>query len=961
MEGQFENSAEEIKRLRRCINDLVSVLALPATWSGYEPSQIVRTLFDVLLGILPLDLIYLRLKDPGNEAPIEMSWVAEPQRVENGTQEIGVLLDQWLGPDSQKWLSSVRKRIGDEEISLVPFRLGLQDDIGVIVAGSQRVDFPSQTERLLLNVAANQAAIWLQEARRMGEQKQLASELDLRVAEQTVELATANLELKKEIAERSQVEERLRKEERELKSSEARKTAILDSALDCIVTIDHEARITEFNPAAERTFGYRRDEVVGKSLADIIVPPSLRDAHQRGFARYLATGEARVLGKRIEMTAARADGSEFPVELAITRIPLDGPPSFTGYLRDITERKEAEEKLRRSEAYLAEAQKLSKTGSFGWNVSTDEHFWSEETSRIFEYDPSAKISLQMVLERIHPEDVASLKQTLERAAQDGKDWEHEHRLLLPDGTIKHLHVVARAEKDRADGIEFVGAVMDVTERKRTEARIRQIIDTIPVYAWSAEHDGAVDFINRPYLNFTGRPVEELLGWGWSSTCHPDDLPAYLTARRAAIAAGMPVETEVRVRRRDANYRWLWIRNVPLRDGTGNIVKWYGTAVDITERKQAEAKLLLNEAYLSEAQRLSHTGSFGWRISDGELFWSEETFQIFQYDRALKPTVELILQRVHPDDAVLVQATIKRASQDAKGFDFEHRLLMPDGSTKHLHVVAHATSSKSGDPEFVGAVMDITAARRIEEALRRGQSELAHASRVTTLGEFTASIAHEVNQPLTAVINNANACLGLLPELDPNLNEVKSALSEIIEDADRASAIIKRVRQLARKAPPDKALLEMKNVVADVLALARYEIATRRVTIINELPESLPSVFGDRVQLQQVLLNLIVNGMDAMSAIEESRRVVNISGGLELQEGMPICLLRVQDAGVGLKQNEMDKLFEAFHTTKPQGMGMGLAISRSIIEAHGGRLWAEPNQGAGATFLFRLPAAGKATS
>jgi PAS domain S-box-containing protein len=716
MEEQFENPAEEIKRLRHCINDLISVLALPAAWSGCEPFQIVRILFDSLLGILPLDLIYLRLRDSSGEAPIEMSWAAQPQRLANGPQEIGALLNQCLGQDSQKWPASVRKRIGDEEISLVPFRLGLQDEIGVIVAGSQRPDFPRQTERLLLNVAANQAAIWLQEARRLSEQKRLANELDLRVAEQTVELAAANKELKKEIAERSQVEERLRKEERELKGSEARKTAILNSALDCIVTIDHEARITEFNPAAERAFGHRRDEVMGKPLADIIIPPSLREAHHRGFAHYLATGLERVLGRRVEMTAMRSDGSEFPVELAITRIPLDGPPSFTGYLRDITERKQAEEKLLRSEAYLAEAQKLSQTGSFGWNVSTDEHFWSEETFRIFQYDTSAKVTLQMVLERVHPEDVLVLKQILERATRDGKDWEHEYRLSLPDGSLKHVHVVARA-----------------------------------------------------------------------------------------------------------------------------------------------------------------------------------------------------------------------------------------------------TGGKSGKPEFVGAVMDVTAARRAEEILRQKQAELAHASRVATLGELTSTIAHEVNQPLTAIINNANACLGLVPDSAPQLQEVRDALAEIIDDADRASAIIARVRQLARKAPPDKALLDMKNVVADVLAFARYETKNRRVTILHEFSKELPFVLGDRIQLQQVLLNLIVNGMDAMNTVEGSKRILKISGRSELQDGKPTCLLSVQDAGVGLKLNEIDKLFEAFHTTKPQGMGMGLAISRTIVEAHGGRLWAKPNQEVGATFLFTLPAARNITS
>ena len=271
-------------------------------------------------------------------------------------QEICEALSQGLKDDSRKWPPLLRNPMGDGDVSIVPLRLGLQGEIGVIVARLSETDFPRQTETLLLSVAANQASIGLQEARLLSQQKRLANELDRRVAQRTAELAAANEELRKEIAERKLVEERLGQEERELKRSEARKAAILDSALDCIVTIDHEGCITEFNPAAERTFGYRRDEVLGRHLADVIIPPSLREKHRQGFARYLATGEARVLGKRIEMTAVRADGSEFPVELAITRIPLEGPPSFTGYLRDITERKRAEQELRRSEAFLAEAQ-----------------------------------------------------------------------------------------------------------------------------------------------------------------------------------------------------------------------------------------------------------------------------------------------------------------------------------------------------------------------------------------------------------------------------------------------------------------------------------------------------------------------------------------------------------------------------------------------------------------------------
>ena len=392
--------------------------------------------------MLRLDLVYVRLKEPISETSIEMVRFAQSQTPKSAPQEICHALNQLLGNDPQKWSPSMRTTIDDKEISIIPLPLGLQGDIGVIVAGSQRTDFPEQTERLLLSVAANQTSIGLQEARLLSHQKRLAIELDQRVAQRTVELDLANQELRREIADRRFVEEKLRHEEIELKRSEARKAAILDSALDCIVTIDHEGCITEFNPAAERTFGHRRDVVLTKHLADIIIPPPLREQHRHGFARYLTTGEARVLGKRIEMTAVHADGTEFPVELAITRIPIDGPPSFTGYLRDITERRRSEENLRRSEAYLAEAQKLSLTGSFGWNVTADEHFWSKETFRIFEYDPSTNVTVQLILDRVHPQDVPLMKQVMALAAGGG-DLDYECRLLMPNGSAKYLHIVGQ--------------------------------------------------------------------------------------------------------------------------------------------------------------------------------------------------------------------------------------------------------------------------------------------------------------------------------------------------------------------------------------------------------------------------------------------------------------------------------------------------------------------------------------
>ena len=241
------------------------------------------------------------------------------------------------------------------------------------------------------------------------------------------------------------------------------------------MTIDHEGCITEFNPAAERTFGYRRDEVLGRQLADIIIPPALRERHRQGFARYLATGEARVLGQRIEMTAVRADGSEFPAELAITRIPLDGPPSFTGYLRDITERKQSEEELRRSEAFLAQGQSLTLTGSLWWDVSTGEIIWSDETFRVMEVPKSIKPTLELALNRVHPEDLSLVREMVDRSAREGANMDFETRLLMPDESVKHVHVVLQ-NIGQPGKPEFVGAVTDITERKRAEAELRRAYD-----------------------------------------------------------------------------------------------------------------------------------------------------------------------------------------------------------------------------------------------------------------------------------------------------------------------------------------------------------------------------------------------------------------------------------------------------------------------------------------------------
>ena len=387
-------------------------------------------------------------------------------------------------------------------------------------------------------------------------------------------------------------------------------------------------------------------------------------------------------------------------------------------------------------------------------------------------------------------------------------------------------------------------------------------------------------------------------------------------------------------------------------GLALLTSWVDRRFATQTLEVQEEKLHQTEAYLSEAQRLSHTGSFGWRVSTGDIIWSEESFRIFQYDRTTNPTVELILRRAHPEDAALVQQTIERAAHDGQDFDHEYRLVTPEGSIKHVHLVAHALNDVSGSVEFVGAVMDITERKRAEEErerLRQAHEDLARVNRVTTMGELTASLAHEVNQPIAGAITNANACLRWLAGDAPNLEEARAAARRIVKDGTRAAEIISRIRLLFKKGTPERELVDVNEVIREMIVLLRSEATQYSISVRTELTADLPQVMGDRVQLQQVLMNLILNGIEAMKDVDGTRELALNSQQTESEQ----LLVTVRDTGKGLPP-QRDQIFDAFFTTKPQGLGMGLSISRSIVESHGGRLWTADNSPRGATFSLTLP-------
>jgi PAS domain S-box-containing protein len=410
--------------------------------------------------------------------------------------------------------------------------------------------------------------------------------------------------------------------------------------------------------------------------------------------------------------------------------------------REITERIRLEDRLLKSERHLAVAQDLSLTGSFSWHVSSGEITWSEQTFRIFGYSPTIKPTMGLARQRIHPDDVALFEEKAKNIPSEGKDFAYEHRLLMPDGTIKHVQVLGRPVRAESGEIEIVGAVMDVTTQRKAEEALhgsadlfRLVIDTIPGLVWSALPDGHIDFLNKRWLEYTGLTLTQANGWGWQAAIHPEDVAGLVDYWKSVLASGKPGETEARLRRFDGAYRWFLFRGVPLYDGTAELVKWYGTNTDIEDRKRVEVKLRSSEAYLAEAQRLSLTGSFGWNVSNGDLVWSDETFCILGFDRSTKPTLDLVLKRVHPEDIVFVQQILDRATREQRDMDFEHRLLMPGGLVKHLHVVAKAAKAESGTVEFVGAVMDITEQKRLENRLRQSERNLAEGQRLTKTGSW----------------------------------------------------------------------------------------------------------------------------------------------------------------------------------------------------------------------------------
>ena len=651
------------------------------------------------------------------------------------------------------------------------------------------------------------------------------------------------------------------------------------------------------------------------------------------------------------------------------------PHKLFGTIQDITDRKRTEaafqeisRKLQESNARLEEAQRIAHVGHYYWDLIENRVIWSDELYRIYGLVPQeGPIDLAMVREMIHPADREFVFRAAEDALQSEVPADIEHRLVRPDGEVRTIHSVGTVKRDTSGRpYEMFGTAQDITDRKRADEALKQSqfylsegqrlahmgswasndldirwSDDLDIY-WSEEvyKIYGLDPQNGPPT------VKQYL-----ATIHADD--------RASMAETITVMHEQRcgcdvtnrIVRPDGEVRYVRCVGVPVFEG-GVFKAFHGTTMDVTEHELLTQELRRERAYLTEAQSLTHTGSWVCNLFTREIFHSsDENARLYGFDPSQSAIpFERFYNAILEEDEVALRAKLENAIREGADYDVEFRIRRTDGVIRFLRGIGHHNPSQEIG-EYVGITMDITERKRAEEErekLRQLEADLAHINRVNMMGELAAALAHEIRQPIAASITSANACLRWLARDPPDLERARAAAARIEQDGNRAADVINRLRSFYKKGtPPEPGIVDLKDIIREMTALLRKEAVRHSIKIHSELHDNMPNVLADRVQLQQVFMNLMLNAIEAM---KDTGGKLTISPRLT-PEGQ--LIVSISDTGVGLPAENTEQIFDAFHTTKPQGTGMGLAITRSIVEAHGGRVWATANQDAGATFHFTL--------
>ncbi|ASP98459.1 PAS domain S-box protein [Sinorhizobium meliloti] len=771
----------ENERLRRWMNDILSVSALPAIWAGGDITSIGNTLVDSLAAILDVELLLLRVD--GRDGLPDITFVGPRGRNDSIAAAVTAELEANFGPFSRNWPIRGRIDCGPSSYGMICESLGLAGSLGVLAAASKLPTFPSEQDQVIVRLAANQAAVALDEIYRQRADNN----------------AVATRELRK----------------------------VVDAIPVMAWSTLPDGRADFFNAHFLTYLGVTAEQATGWGWAACLHPDDAGPL-QNVWIQLLASGAAGETEARLR----RWDG--FYRWFLFRANPVFGDDGaiirWYGTNTDIHDRKTIEEALRRNAALMTQAQRLTSTGSVWWRPATREAHWSDETYRVLSHDPLSSPSVGMILERCHPDDLPKVQEALDRVIQLGQNADIEHRLLMPDGTTKLLHFVLQNIGADPTDPEFIGAIADISERKHAEEKVRR-----------------------------------------------------------------------------------------------------------------------SELLLREGQRISRTGTFSWKIETDEITFSDELNRIFGFETGRVVDFAGIGARVHEEDRALLAAKMADVRQGEDNHDYEIRLLVED-QVKHVRVVGRVFRHLDGTMECIGAVQDVSAQRLAELARDKLRSEMSQLARVMSLSTMAASIAHEVNQPLSGIMMNASTSLRMLSETPPDVDGALETARRTIRDGNRASDVIKRLRNLFRRGAPTVEQLDLNEAINEVLGLLANDLQREKITLIKELSGVHPHVIGDRIQLQQVIMNLLRNSIDATRHVGQPRKEIVIRSLF----GNRNCQVSVEDSGVGLANVELERLFDAFHTTKQHGMGIGLSVSRSIIEAHGGQIWAEPNPAGGAIFGFSLP-------